>query len=63
MAGRSYWNGEAIEVTVPTRHRAQLYSNVTNAVNDMAAAGVCHLDMRLSNNVFFRVEDEGCSSK
>lgn len=55
LAGQSSCYGEAIEVSVPQHLRSSFFRKVKDAVNAMALAGVCHLDIRLSN-VFFRVQ-------
>lgn len=47
-------SGESV-VNVPETHRKEFFDNVCEAVHLMATAGVCHLDIRLSN-VFFRVQ-------
>jgi hypothetical protein len=49
-------SGESV-VNVPETHRKGFYGKVCDAVQLMAGAGVCHLDMRLSN-IFFRVDND-----
>lgn len=57
MAGTTDVETGVSEVYVPETHREAFYGKVRDAVGLMARAGVCHLDIGLSN-VFFRVEDD-----
>ena len=55
-AGRLY-EGKPWEVNIPQELRKDFYNEVKEVVNLMKSAGVCHLDIRLSN-MFYRVTSD-----